>query len=64
MARANKEQLIAERKKVKRQVDLFERKYKQFDTIWHDHLERLDKELSPPKKKEKVKVAEKEFNNG
>jgi len=36
-------------------VDLFERKFKQFDTIWHTTLERLDKTIAEIEKKKKVK---------
>ena len=38
--------LQAERAEVQHQVDLFERKYKNFDTIWHQTLERLDAEIA------------------
>lgn len=67
MARTNEEHLRAEREHVKGQVDLFERKFKQTDTIWHTTLKRLDKAISEIEKKKKKKVKKKivkENNDG
>ena len=65
MARTNEERIRAERVGVQRQVDLFERKHGQYDTIWHTTLKRLDKDLEriERKKKPKKKI-EKEENDG
>ena len=56
-----RQRLEAEKKKAQRQVDLFEKKYKNFDTIHHQHLKRINKELAklkPKTKKKPVKKAE------
>ena len=55
MARTDEERLRAEREHVRGQVDLFERKFKQFDTIWHTTLKRLDKAIAKIEKKKKKK---------
>ena len=55
MARTNEEFLRAEREGVQRQVDLFERKHGQTDTIWHTTLKRLDKEIAKIEQKKKPK---------
>ena len=52
---------------VRRQVDLFERKYKQFNTGWHTTLKRLNKDIAKLSKKttiEKKKLVQKETNDG
>jgi len=67
MARTNYEQLKAERDHAKKQVDLFERKYKNFNTIWHSIYKRLDREIKSIKGKKKTtikKSAVKENNDG
>ena len=54
-----RQRLEAEKIKAQRQVDLFEKKYKNFDTIHHQHLKRINKELAKLKPKRKpVKKAE------
>ena len=62
------QRLQNERVTVKRQVDLFERKYKQSDTIWHTTLKRLDKDIAKLKSKKttitKKKLVQKETNDG
>ena len=55
MARTNEELLRAERIGVQRQVDLFERKHGQTDTIWHTTLKRLDKEIARIEQEKKPK---------
>ena len=55
MARTNEEQLRAEREHVRGQVDLFDRKFKQHDTIWHTTLKRLNKTIAEIEKKKKPK---------
>ena len=67
MARTDEERLRAEREHVKGQVDKFERKFKQFDTIWHTTLKRLDKaiaKIEKGKKKRTEKKIVKENNDG
>ena len=62
-----RKRLEAEKVKVQRQVDLFENKYKNFDTIHHKTLIRINKELAKlkPKKKPVKKVElEKGVNDG
>lgn len=49
------ERLKEERKLVQRQVDLFEKKYKNFDTSWHKTLKRVNKEIAKLEKKKKPK---------
>ncbi len=64
MARTNEERLRTERERVKRQVNLFERKRKQFDTIYHATLKRLDKEIEKIEQKKKKKKVKKENTDG
>ena len=63
MARTNEEQLRAEREHVRGQVDLFDRKFKQHDTIWHTTLKRLNKTIAEIEKRKKVKKKKIEKEN-
>ena len=56
------EKLKSEREQVKRQVEIFEKKYKNYDTVWHQTLDRLNKEIKhlETKKKKPTTAAVKE----
>ena len=61
------ERLKIERDRAKEQVERFERKYKNFNTVWHSILTRVNKEiakLEARKKPPKKKIVEKENNDG
>ena len=50
------EKLKAEKREVQKQVDLFERKYKNFNTGWHRTLKRINKEIAKLESRKKKKI--------